>query len=136
MERDWFFSTICVDIDGVLVDTRNCTVGCDYSGYPDSFEQLDRENCPLKEGAVEALKELQERGYKVVLHTARTSRERAATEKWLSSHKLVYDELEMDKPIGFIYIDDLGYRFSDWNTTLKDLFSDPRLRCERDEPEK
>ena len=66
MERDWFFSTICVDIDGVLVDTRNCTVGCDYSGYPDSFEQLDRENCPLKEGAVEALKELQERGSKPV----------------------------------------------------------------------
>jgi len=136
MERDWFFSTICVDIDGVLVDTRKCTVGCDYSGYPETFEQLDRESCPLKEGAVEALKELRDKGYKVVLYTARTSRERAATEKWLSSHGLVYDELEMEKPIGFIYIDDLGYRFNDWNTTLKDLFSDPRLRCERDEPDK
>ena len=131
MQRDWFYRTICVDIDGVLVDTRNCTQGCDYEGYPERFEQLRREKCPLKEGAPEAMKELRGRGYRVFLFTSRTSKEREVTEKWLREHDILYDELCMDKPIGFIYIDDLGYRFNDWDTTLKELFSDPGLRCER-----
>ena len=42
MERDRFYTTICVDIDGVLVDTRGCREGCDYSGYPERFSQLRR----------------------------------------------------------------------------------------------
>ena len=132
MERDWFYSTVCVDIDGVLVDTRKCTEKCDYNGYPREFEQLKRKKCPMKPGSVEAMKELKSRGYRIILHTARTSNERSVTEKWLQDHGIIYDFLVMDKPIGFIYIDDLGYRFKEWDATLKDIFSDPELRCERD----
>jgi len=121
-----------VDIDGVLVDTRGCREGCDYSGYPERFSQLRREKCPLMKGAPEAIRSLRERGYRVFLHTSRTSRERKVTEKWLAEHDIVYDELHMDKPIGFIYIDDLGYRFGDWDTTLREIFSNPELRCERE----
>lgn len=132
MERDRFYTTICVDIDGVLVDTRKCTEGCDYSGYPEKYKQLKRSMCPLKEGAPAALRQLRKRGYRIFLFTSRTSAERDVTERWLARNGIEYDELHMDKPIGFIYIDDLGYRFREWDTTLRELFSDPELRCERE----
>ncbi len=121
---------MCIDIDGVIVDSGNCTEMCDYEGYPDEYLNLKRNKCPLKEGAVESIRSMKDKGYKIILFTSRISAERKVTEKWLKDHNIYYDELVMDKPIGFIYIDDNGYRFKDWTTTINDLKTNPDLRRE------
>lgn len=91
--------SICVDIDGVIFE---------YEKY-----QKNHWGNPIK-GAVEALKELQQ-SYHVILFTARGDAERKALVEHLKKHGMVYDELNMTKPIALFYIDDRGVRFEDWN---------------------
>jgi len=103
----------------VIVDTRSCTVGCDYTGYPQDTSKLKRDLCPLNPHARDSLMDLRERGFTVILFTARRESEREITEKWLKRYDIPYDELVMNKPIACVYIDDLAYRFGTWERTLK-----------------
>jgi len=93
---------------------------------------LKRDCCPVNRDASSSLKKLKEKGYHIILFTSRISAEREVTVKWLKKHDIPYDELVMDKPIAFIYIDDNAYRFRDWNTTLDDFLSRPELRREEE----
>jgi len=104
--------TIVLDLDGVIVDFQNCESKCDYTNYPNA--DLDRENCRYRPGSCEAIDELSKKGYTIIIMTGRVEAEREVTERWLRKHDIHYDKLIMDKPRGFIYVDDLGYRFDTW----------------------
>lgn len=109
--------TVVVDLDGVLVDFRGCKQGCNYLKYPDVLP--DRGHCPEMPGAARSLYKLKEMGYVIVIHTSRAKEEREATERWLSVHKMAYDQLVMEKPRGWLYIDDFGLKFINWKETMR-----------------
>ena len=109
--------TICIDMDDVIVDFENCPEGCDYKLYPHQTPQ--RERCPMMDRADSFIKRIKALGYRVVIHTGRLETERDTTEAWLKDHDIEFDELVMGKPRAWLYIDDFGYRFQNWNKTLR-----------------
>lgn len=113
------FNTVVIDLDGVISDYKTCEVGCDYFKYPKYLEKLKRHLCPVKEGAKESLEQLKSMGIKIVIQTSRVEEEREVTEKWLKENKIPYDELKTDKPRGFVYIDDHGWLFGDWDNAME-----------------
>jgi len=84
-----------------------------------------------KEGAIEALKRLKEDGHYIVIHTCRvvtdvnpgyTLKELVENvKKILERYDIPYDEIwtGRGKPIAHIYIDDRGYRLSDWGRAME-----------------
>ena len=60
-------------------------------------------------------------GLIIILVTSRVESERAVTEKSLKKYGIQYDALIMDKPRGFIYVDDLAHRFDGWDKTLHEI---------------
>lgn len=121
LKSENFENTICVDLDGVLVDCKNCKVGCDYSKYPENYRELKRTLCPPMEGAWLAMKKLKDMGFEVIIYTARHEVERPITTKWLHDHNIEYNKLVMGKPIGFIYIDDLAHHFNGWDLAMNEV---------------
>lgn len=101
---------ICIDIDGTLCHLRKETEA--YSNV-----------VPI-EGAVDTLKALNEKGYYIILCTARhmktcegnlgkvIARQGLTLMQWLEKHDVVYDELWFGKPHADLYIDDKGVRFT------------------------
>ena len=114
--------TICIDLDGVIVDFLNCKEGCDYTDYPKDISKLKRNLCPINPTAPQAIRALKGLGLKIIIHTSRIEKERKATEYWLEKHKVPYDKLIMNKPRGFIYIDDLAFRFKSWTSTMANVY--------------
>lgn len=80
-------------------------------------------------GAKEALDILHDRGYEIIIFTARCSSESKdrvsqmkSVKKWLDNHGIYYDRITSDKLPAFAYIDDLGIRFKgNWRDTLRDI---------------
>jgi len=80
-------------------------------------------------GAKEALDILHNRGYEIIIFTARGSSESEdrvsqlkAVEKWLNNYGIYYDRITSEKLPAFAYIDDLGIRFKgNWRDTLRDI---------------
>jgi hypothetical protein len=97
---------LIVDIDGVLA--------IEQVNQPYSLLQ------PVKQ-ATESLKILRKSGYVIILHTSRFEFERAETIAWLKTNGFEYDKIEFGKQRGILYIDDRGYRFSDWETFFEDI---------------
>lgn len=97
---------IVVDLDGTL---------CEHA-YPDFG--------PPIAGAPEALQRLHTAGFRIVIHTVRTSsyfhtvgeysaeiNSPEAVEAYLQHHHIPYDEIwRHDKPVAVLYIDDRGVR--------------------------
>ena len=75
--------TIVVDLDGVIVDFKNCKENCDYTNYPDDLSGLDRTKCPVDPEAKNTLFEIIKKGYIVIIHTGRVEAERDVTKEWL-----------------------------------------------------
>lgn len=107
---------IAIDFDGVI---HNADKGWgDGTCYGD----------PLP-GALEALKTLSDK-YKIIIFTAKAKSDRPLVKgktgailvtEWLEKHQVlqyVYT-VTSDKPRADLYIDDNGYRFENWNNTLK-----------------
>jgi len=84
---------IAIDVDGTICHERE--VWWEY------------EKCVPIDGARETLLFLKNRGHKIVLSTARFESDREVTEKWLSDHDFVYDEIFFNKPKADLYIDNL-----------------------------
>jgi len=105
--------TVVVDLDGVIVDFKNCKENCDYSGYPEHIT-LRREKCPLDPEAVDVLREFKKAGLTIIINTSRVEEEREVTEQWLREHDVPYDRLVTMKPRGFVYLDDLAHKFVGW----------------------
>ena len=97
---------------------------CRYKGWGDGTCYGD----PLP-GSIEAIKELSKK-YKIVIFTAKAKPDRPLVNgktgvmlvrEWFERHKILeyIDSITSEKPRAELYIDDNGYRFENWNDTLK-----------------
>lgn len=113
-DKDFKSMAVCVDFDGVLAE------------FSDHIEDLGE---PI-EGGAEALKQLKNMGYKIIIHTARPHHDEhlQKIEDYLNEHGIPFDEInknsdcpwESTKPLADLYIDDRGLRFEGcWDTALK-----------------
>lgn len=111
---------ICIDIDGTI---------CSLRQPHECYKQVT----PLK-GAVEKIKELKEKGYYIILSTARhmktcesnvgkvIAREGFTLLEWLNQHGFVYDEIWFGKPYAHVYIDDKAFKFNgSWDSFEEEL---------------
>ncbi|WP_028387786.1 HAD hydrolase family protein [Legionella fairfieldensis] len=100
---------ICIDIDGTI-----CTLREPHQTY--------EEVTPL-EGAAKKIKALKDKGYYIILNTARhmktcdsnvgqvIAREGLTLLEWLKKHDFVFDEIWFGKPYAHVYIDDRALKF-------------------------
>ena len=98
--------TIAVDFDGVV------------HAYSQGWQGGEIYDGPIS-GAIQALKTLSDRGYNLVISTAREDTE-AVEEKlkeWIG-HDLCF-EVTNRKPIAIAYIDDRAVHFTNWNDILE-----------------
>jgi hypothetical protein len=105
---------LCIDFDGVIHD--------DNQGYHDGTCY----GLPIP-GSLESLRELSTR-FTIVIFTAKAKPSRpivnglTGTElvwQWLEKYGVAdcVKEVTSEKPRGFLYIDDNGYRFTNWQDT-------------------
>lgn len=117
---------ICFDLDGVI-----CTLRQEGESYSDVR--------PLP-GARETMQRLRDDGHTLIIHTARhmktcggnvglvLARQGQVTLEWLARHDIPYDEIVFGKPYAHVYVDDNGFRFTDWETLGKAGEGLPRHR--------
>jgi capsule biosynthesis phosphatase len=110
---------ICFDLDNTLCENR-----LSDQAYID---------VPPKPGAVEYLKELKQKGYYIIIHTARNmltynnnlgqiiANQAPIVIEWLKKHDITYDELLFGKPLADYYVDDKAVTFTDFKTLKKQL---------------
>ena len=105
-----------IDFDGVIHN--------DFNGFYDGT--IYGEPIP---GALDALKALSKH-FRIIIFTAKAKPDRPLingmsgselVEQWLLKHNVLscVAEITSEKPRAFLYIDDKGYRFENWNQTLK-----------------
>jgi hypothetical protein len=81
------------------------------------------------EGSLEAVRELSKK-YTIIIFTAKAKPNRPLVNgktgvelvsEWLDKHGILdcVKEITSEKPRSMLYIDDNGYRFENWNDTLK-----------------
>jgi 5'(3')-deoxyribonucleotidase len=108
--------SIAIDFDGVLHDA--------YQGWGDGTCYGD----PLP-GAIEAIKQLSQQ-YQIVIFTAKAKPDRPLVDgktgvdlvkEWFVKYNILdyITEVTSEKPRAELYIDDNGYRFENWDDTLK-----------------
>ena len=104
-----------IDFDGVIHD--------DSKGFHDGT--IYGEPIP---GALDALKVLSKH-FRIIIFTAKAKPDRPRingmsgselVEQWLLKHKVLsyVAEITSEKPRAFLYVDDKGYRFENWESTL------------------
>jgi hypothetical protein len=109
-------SILAIDFDGVLHDA--------YAGWGDGTCYGD----PLP-GSIESIKKLSEQ-YTIIIFTAKAKPDRPLVQgktgiehvkDWLEKHGILncVESVTSEKPRAELYIDDNGYRFENWNDTLK-----------------
>jgi hypothetical protein len=103
MENDK--KVICFDFDGVIHR---------YSNGWQNGKVYD----PPMEGAINGIKDLQKKGYKIVICTCRDGDFLENAKLWLSENEIKDVELTNIKPKAIAYIDDKGIRFTDWKDIL------------------
>ncbi|MDW8464031.1 MAG: hypothetical protein RML10_10720 [Geminocystis sp.] len=103
---------ICIDLDGCIAKLRQA--GQTYADVE-----------PV-ENAIEKLKALKEKGYYIIIYTARHMKTTNGnpnlaitkigldTLEWLKRHNIPYDEICFGKPWADVYIDDNAVRFYGW----------------------
>lgn len=108
---------LAIDVDGTLCHTKG--VGQTYADV-----------LPL-DGAVETMQRWKDQGHYLIIQTARHMRTCDANEgkvlamgakllvDWLDKHHIPYDEIRFGKPHVDIFIDDKGYRHTDWKDTAE-----------------
>ena len=94
-------STIALDFDGVLHSYKS-----GWTGY----EPID---APV-DGALEFVKLLLSKDFKVVIFSSRADTEAGKTgiKNWLKEHNFPAIDVFIEKPHADLYIDDRGFRFS------------------------
>ena len=108
--------SIAIDFDGVLHDA--------YQGWGDGTCYGD----PLP-GAIEAIKQLSKQ-YQIIIFTAKAKSDRPLVDgktgvdlvkEWFIKYNILdcIIEVTSEKPRAELYIDDNGYRFQNWDDTLK-----------------
>jgi len=117
---------ICVDLDGTICE--NIKPGVTYADVK-----------PLP-GAVDALEELKQRGYYIIIFTARNmracnnnigrvvARQGPIVFEWLKKYGVPYDEVRFGKPHVDYFIDDKGMKFTNWKDIKKQLLQAEKER--------
>lgn len=104
--RKKYNRTLVVDIDSVLaIEDRNTPL-------------MDR---MVIGDAVEAIRILKQKGFKIILFTSRFNYQKDETIEWLNKNNIEYDKIVFGKPRGLLYIDDRGYRFKGWKKFFEDV---------------
>ena len=117
LQADENVNQIAIDFDGVIYKNSK--------GYHDGTVYDE----PI-EGALEAIKSFHDKGYTVVVFTGKVKPDRPSpneksmvqlVEEWLEKHGVLQyiKEVTCEKPRALVYIDDKGYRFTDWASTMK-----------------
>ena len=107
-----------IDFDGVISQYLN--------GWNNGILSDD-----IMPGTKEAIDELREMGYEIVIFTTRASKVHcvkpsaevlvSALKVWLKKHNIYYDRITAEKLGATFYIDDKGIRFSNWKTAMKQI---------------
>ena len=97
---------IIVDLDGTV-----CT----------EEKQFSRSLAKVNPGAREALNLLKEKGYILIIYSARTWAEYELTIDWLKRNEIPFDQLILGKPQGDYWIDDRAIKYNNWETILKEI---------------
>ncbi len=108
-------NNIAIDFDGVIHN--------DYLGYHDGTIYGE-----IIDGAKDAIINISKK-YKIIIFTAKAKSDRPIVneksgkqlvEEWLQKHDLLryITEVTAEKPRAFLYIDDKGFRFENWDDTL------------------
>tara|TARA_R110000824_G_scaffold5670_3_gene26053 strand:+ start:15352 stop:15753 length:402 start_codon:yes stop_codon:yes gene_type:complete len=117
---------------GFEKDLRN--VAIDFDGVVHDFSKGWHDGTcygkPLP-GSLDAIRELS-KNYNIIIFTAKVKPSRPLVNgmtghqlvtQWLEDHNVLQyvDEITCEKPRAQIYIDDKGYRFENWEDTLKQV---------------
>lgn len=108
---------IAIDFDGVIHDNNK--------GYHDGTIYGD----PIP-GAIQSIRQLSDMGFIIKVFTCKCHPDRPLVDnktgtdlvtEWLEEHTLLeyVEEVVWGKPHAAVYIDDKGYRFENWQNTLK-----------------
>lgn len=97
---------IIIDLDGVIAEEEE---GWDYT-----------DRVPLPE-AVAGMVVLKEQQHTITIYSSRFTEDHDVTTAWLCRHGIPFDNLILGKPRGDLYIDDRGFRFTDWSDMLKEM---------------
>lgn len=89
---------VAIDLDNTL---------CDPIDRSDNIRQCF--NRKPKEHMVKLVRQLKEKGFKIIIFTHRNHITRYATEYWLMKHNIPFDELILNKPKYDLLIDDKAY---------------------------
>lgn len=111
---------IAIDFDGVI--HKSSKGFYDGTAYDEPVE-----------GALEAIKKFHDLGFTIVVFTGKAKSDRPKVngktgeelvKEWLDKYNVsqYVKEITSEKPRALIYIDDRGYRFTDWSSTL-DFFT-------------
>ncbi|MDP4091430.1 MAG: hypothetical protein Q8930_19470 [Bacillota bacterium] len=98
--------TLVIDIDSVL------------AVEDESIPLTDR---PVISDALDAIRLLRQKEFKIILYTARFNHQKDETIEWLNKNNIEYDKIIFGKPRALLYIDDRGYRFKDWKSFFEDV---------------
>ena len=84
-----------MDLDGVITKKTGGWTSDYYS------------SCSPNTDTISLMKELNQRGYKIIIYTSRLENEvRVETLQWLKEHGVPYDAIHFDKPLYDVMIDD------------------------------
>ena len=107
--------TIAIDFDGVI------------HKYSEGFKGLYNAYDTPMEGTQEAIKQLYDEGYNLKILS---SRPKEVIKEWLQKYELskYITEISNHKFPATIYIDDRGYHFKDWETTMKEIYEHSKFK--------
>lgn len=110
---------VCIDVDGTI-----CITKAEHESYADVV--------PIP-GAIETIKKLKEAGHYIIIATARgmktyesnlgkiVANQSTILVNWLDKHDIPYDEIWFGKPLADYYIDDKGFKFTDWKNVSDEI---------------
>ena len=106
--------TISIDFDGVIHQ------------YSKGFQGLDNAYDPPMKGSIDAIKKLYSEGYILKILS---SRPKEVIYPWLKKYGIseYITEVSNHKFPATVYIDDRGYHFTNWETTMVELYKHPKL---------
>ena len=97
---------VIIDLDGTICSEE---------------KQFSRSLAKIKDGAKESLEKLRDKGYKIIIYSARTWAKYEMTENWLKENKVPYDQIILGKPQGEYWIDDRAIRFTSWEKVINEI---------------
>lgn len=98
-------------------DGKPVTIAFDFDGvlhHHDGTNEPEPNGRPV-EGAVEMVRDLAERGYRLVVHTCRAAKglpHIIGVMDWMERHGFPRLPVVSMKPVAALYVDDRGFRFS------------------------